>query len=74
MKQYIVTLSEWEKDALVQIIDLAVKAQGMNVAEAGIILTRKVLSAREEIVEDPAYPAPAPVQAPQDAEGENASK
>lgn len=74
MKQYIVTLSEWEKDALVQIIDVAVKAQGLNVAEAGIVLTRKVLSAREEIVEDPAYTAQAPVQAPQDAKGEKASK
>lgn len=37
-----ITLTEQEKTVLLQLIDLAVKAGGLNVAEAALILSKKI--------------------------------
>jgi hypothetical protein len=37
-----VSFTENEAQVLIQLIDLAVKSQGLNAAEAGLILTRKI--------------------------------
>lgn len=37
-----ITLTNNEKQVLLQLIDLAVKAGGLNVAEAAIVLTKKI--------------------------------
>lgn len=36
------SLTEQEGNALIQLLDIAVKSQGLNVAEAGVILVKKV--------------------------------
>ena len=40
-----VELNQQEANALLQIIDVAVKAQGMSAAEAGVHLTKKIQEA-----------------------------
>ena len=37
-----VSLTEQERDVLVQLIDIAVKNSGLNVAEAGVVLAKKL--------------------------------
>lgn len=54
---YTVTLTEGERNALLQLIDLAVKAGGVNVAGAGSLLYDRVSKAsllEEEIIESEA--------------------
>ena len=42
MKELEITLQENEANALLQIIDVAVKAQGLQIAEAGSFLATKI--------------------------------
>jgi hypothetical protein len=44
---YTLELNEQEKLALLQLLDLAVKAGGLGVAEAALVLARKVKDAEE---------------------------
>ena len=54
MKQYTIIFSEEEKNALIQLIDGAVRAGGLQVAENGAVLARKILVTQpEEVVEEP---------------------
>lgn len=43
-----ITLTDQEKTVLLQLIDLAVKAGGLNVAEAAIVLSKKINPPQEE--------------------------
>lgn len=40
-----ITLSEQEAQVLVQLIDMAVKSGGLNVAQAAVVLTQKITDA-----------------------------
>ena len=40
-----IELSEQEANALLQLIDLAVKSGGLNVAQAGVVLASKIQAA-----------------------------
>lgn len=42
MKEYTITLTEQEINALVNLIDLSVKAHGLNVAETAVVLVKKM--------------------------------
>ena len=42
-------LNEQEKNALIGLINLAVKAGGLEVAEAGVILAKKIGDLKEEV-------------------------
>ena len=48
-----IELNEQEANALLQLIDIAVKSGGLNVAQAGVILASKV-SAASKPQEEPA--------------------
>ena len=54
-------LDDHEANVLTGLIDLAVKSGGLNVAEAAVVLTRKIAQAAQ------AKPAPAPAPAPEGA-------
>lgn len=60
MKTFTTTLTEQEINALLRLIDIAVKAQGIQVAEAGVVLFKKFNEAElvelAELVEE--TPAP----------------
>lgn len=43
-------LNENEANALLQLIDLAVKSGGMQVAKAGVVLSEKIHAASQEVV------------------------
>ena len=59
-----------ELNILVQLLDIAVKAQGLNVAEAAVILARKVAEVGGgEVEESPAYAEPTVVPT-EEEEGE----
>ena len=42
-------INEQEKNTLIQLIDLAVKSGGLRVAEAGVILAKRLEVLREEV-------------------------
>jgi len=42
-------LNEQEKNALIELINLAVKSGGLSVAEAGVILAKKIGDLKEEV-------------------------
>ena len=44
MNEVKMTFSEQEANVLLQLIDIAIKAQGLQVAEAGSFLATKILS------------------------------
>lgn len=48
MKEVIIKLSEQEAKVLTQLIDLAVKAGGINVAEAAVVLVKKIEESASE--------------------------
>ena len=60
MNEVKMTFSEQEANVLLQLIDIAIKAQGLQVAEAGSFLATKI---REEAQ------AQLPKAAPEEAEG-----
>jgi len=49
-----VQFSKEEVNALVQLLDIAVKSGGLNVAEAALVIIRKVSTAAQEVKELPA--------------------
>lgn len=61
-----------ELQILVQLLDIAVKAEGLNVAEAAIVLAKKVTAASQEPVE-PFFAEPTLVPA-EDSSEEDASE
>lgn len=46
---YKLELTDNEGSALLQLIDLAVKAGGMNVAEAAVVLSQKINKSKEPV-------------------------
>ena len=52
-----IEFSEGEINALVQLIDLAVKAGGLNVAQAGAALAQK-LTGQSEVETNPIFASP----------------
>jgi hypothetical protein len=48
-----ISLSENEAQVLLQLIDIAVKAQGIAAAEAGIVLTKKIQEGFKNKTEQP---------------------
>ena len=44
-------LNEQEKQALLQLIDLAIKAGGLKVSEVGTILANRISALKEEVKE-----------------------
>ena len=45
---FVLEMNEQEKSALMALMDLAVKAGGMQVAEAALVLTKKVVEKKDE--------------------------
>lgn len=45
-----IEFTEQERNILIQLIDLAVKSGGLNVAEASLVLVKKLQSAKVELV------------------------
>lgn len=70
MQQFIIRLSEQERTALLQIVDIANKAKGLEVSETCVVLARLIMGA--EVVD---LPDPTP-QVPETTtpKGEKASK
>jgi hypothetical protein len=64
MESASVTFTTNEAQVLIQLIDIAVKAQGLAAAEAGLVLTRKVQQAFSESGAE--IPTLNPQPAPQD--------
>ena len=52
-----IEFTEGESNALVQLIDIAVKAGGLNVAQAGAALAQK-LTGQSEVETNPIFAAP----------------
>lgn len=52
MKKFKLTLNEQEKKVLIELLNLAVKAGGLQVAESSSVLARKISQA-EEVKEEP---------------------
>ena len=59
-----------ELNILVQLLDIAVKAQGLNVAEAAVVLARKVAEVGGGVEESPEYAEPTVVPAEEEEEEE----
>ena len=45
----ILTINGQEKNALIELINLAVKSGGLQVAEAGVLLAKKIGDLKEEV-------------------------
>lgn len=60
MNEIKLSLQENEVNALLQLIDLAVKAQGLQVAEAGSVIAGKIQEQAKSQVEPPAEDGEAP--------------
>jgi hypothetical protein len=60
MNEIKITLQENEANALLQIIDVAVKAQGLQLAEAGSFLATKIQEQAKSQVSQPEVEAEAP--------------
>ena len=60
MNEIKITLQENEANALLQIIDVAVKAQGLQLAEAGSFLATKIQEQAKSQVSQPEVEAEVP--------------
>lgn len=60
MNEIKITLQENEANALLQIIDVAVKAQGLQIAEAGSFLATKIQEQAKSQLSQPEVEAEAP--------------
>lgn len=49
-----IELSKDEAAALIQMIDIAIKSGGLNVAEAGVVLAKKIAPATQDATSAPA--------------------
>ena len=58
----ILTINGQEKNALIELINLAVKSGGLQVAEAGVILAKKIGDLKEEVKEIPKSAEEKPVK------------
>lgn len=47
MPSHTIELSETEANNLMQLLDLAIKAHGLNVAEAAVTIAQKVVAAKQ---------------------------
>ena len=55
-------INNQEKNALIELINLAVKSGGLSVAEAGVILAKKIGDLKEEVKEIPKSAEEKPVK------------
>ncbi len=68
MNEIKITLQENEANALLQIIDIAVKAQGLQIAEAGSFLATKIQEQAKYQLPQAEAEAEAEVEAPTEEE------
>ena len=71
MESASVTFTTNEAQVLIQLIDIAVKAQGLAAAEAGLVLTRKVQQAFSESGAEVPTLQPAPAPQPEGDSGDS---
>ena len=64
MKEGIIKLNENEASALIELLNIAVKAAGLQAAEAALVLTKKVEEAfkEDQPKEEPTCPAVVDIQ------------
>lgn len=68
-----IEFTDEELNALLQLIDLAIKSQGLNVAQAGVILADKIRESASPDTEVESNPILAEVLPPSEEDGEDSA-